>query len=559
MDLSPWLILRQASEAVANGRPDDAHRLLAPLVDEGNRKAQRAAREVVKAYCTRAAKQLDQDQPDAAWWDLLAAESLNTGEKCVAELRLTLTRLGLVQARGALEIGDPAAATTVTSRLRERGVRHPDLPRIEEVARDWLAAAGKADRGDFLPAIDDLHRLRAKLPCPPTGLERYRNEIAARHERFLDAVGRAQEATGMRRWRDAVVAADEALSAAPEYHVARSLRTKAWQAAYPDTSEYRSRQPTAPPAASTDVDPFATTQEVADRPAESPASPGPDLTASHPPSGGSKLTVRSPRPEARDEGGGARGSFDTQRSAERRGRSDRAEGGNGAMPGLQATELGSSLGSDRSALPKRFLLWVDGVAGFLVCTGTRVTFGQAVLEGGPVDIPLFADVSRVHAELTRDGEGFLVEAGKAVPVNGKDFTRTVQVNGKEVSRSVLTANDRVTLGATCQFVFHRPVLASSTAKLEITSGHRLMLPVEGVLLMANEVILGPDPQSHIVVRDAPGRILLYRSKDGLSVRFQGGKFLVNDQPFVERALLPLPGSFEAGSLTFTVEAVGPRA
>jgi hypothetical protein len=153
MDLSPWLILRQASEAVANGRPDDAHRLLAPLVDEGNRKAQRAAREVVKAYCTRAAKQLDQDQPDAAWWDLLAAESLNTGEKCVAELRLTLTRLGLVQARGALEIGDPAAATTVTSRLRERGVRHPRLasdrrsgPRLARCG--WESRPGGFPPGD---------------------------------------------------------------------------------------------------------------------------------------------------------------------------------------------------------------------------------------------------------------------------------------------------------------------------------------------------------------------------------------------------------------------------
>src|SRR6185437_5329446 len=147
--------------------------------------------------------------------------------------------------------------------------------------------------------------------------------------------------------------------------------------------------------------------------------------------------------------------------------------------------------SERSGLPRRFLLWVDGVAGYLVCTGTRVTFGQAVLEGGPVDVPLFADVSRVHADISRDGEGYLVESGKAAPVNGREVTRTVLVNGKDVGRSVLAPGDRVTLGSACQFLFPRPVTVSATARLELTSGHRLMLPVEGVLLMANEVILGP--------------------------------------------------------------------
>src|SRR5213078_2141129 len=50
-------------------------------------------------------------------------------------------------------------------------------------------------------------------------------------------------------------------------------------------------------------------------------------------------------------------------------------------------------------LPKRFFLWVDGVGGYLVCLSPRVTFGQATAEG-PIDVPLFADVSRLHAEVT---------------------------------------------------------------------------------------------------------------------------------------------------------------
>ncbi|HWB34549.1 MAG TPA: hypothetical protein VHA75_00840, partial [Rugosimonospora sp.] len=92
---SPWLALRQAQEAVKNNRPEDAHRLIEPLVAEGYRKAWRLARSVVRLYLSRAAKALDQDNPDVAWRDLLAAESLNTGESAVADLRHSLSRLGL--------------------------------------------------------------------------------------------------------------------------------------------------------------------------------------------------------------------------------------------------------------------------------------------------------------------------------------------------------------------------------------------------------------------------------------------------------------------------------
>ena len=66
-----------------------------------------------------------------------------------------------------------------------------------------------------------------------------------------------------------------------------------------------------------------------------------------------------------------------------------------------------SAADDLEAPPKRFLLWVDGVGGFLVCLNARVTFGQAVAEG-PVDVPLFAELSKLHAELFRDAEGYVL-------------------------------------------------------------------------------------------------------------------------------------------------------
>jgi hypothetical protein len=191
-------------------------------------------------------------------------------------------------------------------------------------------------------------------------------------------------------------------------------------------------------------------------------------------------------------------------------------------------------------------LWVDGVGGYLVCLSNRVTFGQATGEA-PIDVPLFADVSRLHAELTRDGEGYVIESGKGV-----------LINGKSANRSVLAAGDRVTLGATCQFLFHKPVSVSSTARLELTSGHRLPVAVDGVLLMGNEVMLGPGPESHIVLPGVAVPVLIYRSKDGLGVRVPDGRFRIDDRVCHDRAALPLPAVVSADAFTFAVEPVSGR-
>jgi hypothetical protein len=474
---SPWLILRQAQEAVKNHRPEEAHRLIEPLISEGYRRAWRLAREVVKEYVARATKLLDQHNADAAWRDLLAAEALNTGEKAVAEFRKTLSRLGLVQARALLESGHPPETLAAVGKLRDRGVRHPDLTVLETAAQDWSRAVEFADRGEFLRALDELHKLRPRLPCPPTMLDSFRAAIETRNTRFRSAVANLYDAAEARLWREALAAAEAVLAVAPEHREAQAIRGKAWLAASPDTADYIA-------AAAERGEPLdaliANTRRDTARPVPPPLPP---LTSSYPGS---------------------------------------------------------------PALPKRFLLWVDGVGGYLVCLSSRVTFGQATGEA-PIDVPLFADVSRLHAEITRDGEGYVVES-----------TKSVLVNGREATRAVLVGGDRVTLGATCQFLFHKPVSISSTARLELTSGHRLPVAVDGVLLMGNEVILGPGPNAHIVLPSLPAPVLIYRSKEGLGVRVPNGPFRIDDRPCSDRAILALPAVVSSDAFTFAVEPVAAR-
>src|SRR5437773_746135 len=202
MAFSYWLTLRQAREAVKNDRPDEAHRLLEPLIADGHRKAWKVAREVVAGYAARARRFLDQHKPDAAWQEVLSAEALNTGERVVIDLRKSLTRLGLVEVRAALEVGRPGDATEAAARLRERGVRHPELTQMDEAAQDWLTAAELADRGEFPRSLAQLDRAKAKLTCPSDGFDRFRAEVEARHQRFRTATTKLYAAAEAKHWRE---------------------------------------------------------------------------------------------------------------------------------------------------------------------------------------------------------------------------------------------------------------------------------------------------------------------------------------------------------------------
>lgn len=475
--LSPWLTLRQARDALRAGQPEEAQRLLAPLVSEGYRKATSLSRDVAKLYAARGHRQLRAENVEAAWLDLLAAEGLDAGDSQAGQLRQILTRLGLAECRAALEAGKPVYALTVSAKLRERRSWPAELLRHESAAQDWVLAAEQSDRGDFLLATGTLLKVRNGLPpVPATGLDRFAADLAARHERFRNALSHLNDAAENKRYREAHRWAEEAVAVAPDHREARILKAKTWESLQPPhTATYR------------------------------PDSTGDDFVLL-PEKQVTKVATRLPI----------------------------------ARPSNRGTPAGPG-----APLPKRFFLWIDGVGGYLVCLAPRVTFGQAVADG-PVDVPLFADLSRLHAELSRDVEGYILESA-----------RDVFVNGIAQPRAVLRAGDRLTLGPTCQMIFHQPVPISPSARLELVSGHRLPLAVDGVILMAESLILGPGPHVHVPLPDAPGNAVLFRNKDGLGLRF-GGAFKVDNKPYEGRAELPLPSVVVAEAFTFALEPMGPR-
>jgi len=176
----------------------------------------------------------------------------------------------------------------------------------------------------------------------------------------------------------------------------------------------------------------------------------------------------------------------------------------------------------------QYLLWVDGVGGFLVCLSHRITLGQANPKA-PVDVALLADVSRHHATIQRDTEGYFLEA-----------VRKVKLNNQPAEKGFLRNGDRITLGNSCQLQFWQPVPASTSARLDLVSGHRFVQPVQAAVLMADTLVLGPGTQGHIPVPELPQPLIIYRNRGSLAVRWPG-TLQVGAQSFQERAPLE-PGT-----------------
>jgi hypothetical protein len=499
MFVTLWLTVRQVRQALRRGDPESAQKLLAPLVQTGYRKAASVMAEVARGFRLRGEKALRNDDPEAAWKDLLSAEALNTPGPELAAFRNTLTKLGVAECRAALLAGHPLRVIEAHARLRQRSAFHPDFAVLEDAAKEWLRAMETADRGDFSAAAAMVERAKGKVPpALHDGFDEYRGKLTARQEQFREATVKLHEAAAGGKWADVLRYGDLVTAVAPHHRDARSLIARAWDVL---------------PAA-----PLGATRAGA-------------LSNS---SGMVELAWAGLKPEPAADAPTASYRLNTNGATASR------------LPlAKPVSRVAPVLDTVAPGLPKRFLLWIDGVGGYLVCLNTRVGFGQAT-GGGPVDVPLFADVSRMHAELTRDGEGYVLESG-----------RELLVNGEPTKRAPLAANDRVTLGGTCQFVFHQPVPISPSARLELVSGHRLPLAVDGVLLMAENLILGPAAPVHVVMPDAAMNIVIYRGKDGLGIRIAGA-FKIDNQPHQNRAPLPIPACVTGDSFSFAVEPVGVR-
>jgi hypothetical protein len=191
----------------------------------------------------------------------------------------------------------------------------------------------------------------------------------------------------------------------------------------------------------------------------------------------------------------------------------------------------------------RFLVWVDGVGGYLVCSRDEVTIGQPVAES-PVDIPILGDLSRRHAKIRRDGEVYVI-----------DPRRPARLDGRPVERAtVLTDGALLELG-NVRLRFHQPHPLSATARLEFVSRHRMQPAADAVVLLAESCVLGPSAKSHVVCGDWSRERILYRQGDDLYCRSEG-RFQVDGEPADDCHKLTLKSQVAGEDFSLSIEGLG---
>ena len=162
---------------------------------------------------------------------------------------------------------------------------------------------------------------------------------------------------------------------------------------------------------------------------------------------------------------------------------------------------------DGPQIPSRFRLWIDAVGGYLVCLADQVVLGQAI-PGNKVDIPILGDLSRRHAIIRRQGEGYFIEPNHAVSVERQPVHEA----------TLLSDGDEISLGSSVRLRFRKPHVLSATARLEFVSRHSTSPSADGILLMAESCVLGPRWQNHVVCRNWSADVILYRQDEKLYCR-----------------------------------------
>ncbi len=544
--LGQWrMVLRQAEEAARVGRFEEALALAnRPDVADHHHAVQFRGRLALELIA-RATRRGAVDDLNGAIDDLDLAERVGAPPDSLAAARLSLADRVADEVRADLDSGDPARALERIEHLARHKVSGPALRRTREIAEAWQIGLAEGRRGEFGRAHEQLDRAeRLAAGAGASGAQQAvataKLELEARQKAAASQIEALYTALSEGKWPAILTAAEAVLASIPEHPAARQARSRAWQQI----------------AA---ISPAAAAQWAARGP------------LGHQPVAGSAR--REPRELERDRGRGpAAASAERERPVPVPAPAPAAGAANGdgifwigdASPGAGAAPAAAAAPRApwRPAAPRmgplparpapraeadgpkgRFLLWVDGVGGYLVCMDDRIVLGRSGSDSR-ADIPLMGDLSRQHATLVRNGEGYLLEAHQASFVNGK------RVDGQVVLRD----GDVIRLGSTVELEFRQPSPVSATARLAIVSRHRLPLAVDGVLLMAETCIVGAAAQAHIPAPALEHPVVLYRQAGTLWCRAPGA-FDVDGKTCAARAPLTARSSVLGDGFSFSLEPI----
>ncbi len=190
-------------------------------------------------------------------------------------------------------------------------------------------------------------------------------------------------------------------------------------------------------------------------------------------------------------------------------------------------------------LPGEFVLQADGVGSYLVFTKPIVTIGPVSSPVRP-ELALMAESSLPVVTVERVDDDYFLRAQKAV-----------FVNDKQTDEKLLADGDSIALSSRCRLKFHLPNAASTTATI-IISGARLARPdIKSIILMDRDILVGRDLNNHIRAEQVSEK-MTFLAKDGQLICKTNEQIYVNGRHHDSREPLTFDVPVKAGNLSLVL-------
>lgn len=190
-----------------------------------------------------------------------------------------------------------------------------------------------------------------------------------------------------------------------------------------------------------------------------------------------------------------------------------------------------------------FLLWVDGVGGYLVCTDRVNTLGQSVPQAN-IAIPIQGDLRRRHARFETVGGHHLIQPLGPVAIDGESIASPVEVKHKQT----------IALGGGVQLKYTQPHPLSKTARLDIVSRHRTCPWSDAILLASQSIILGPNRANHVYCSTWRFDLILFERNGKWFCRTQE-PFEIDDQEVDKEGEISFDSRIVGEDFSLTLEPI----
>ena len=486
------LKIRESELALQAGRLEDACQRLQHDDLVHYLPGRQLAERIVSCLLERAAQYAASDAWTHAWKDWEQAHRLLGMSDSVAASQQGLLSRFRQRVEGHLQAARWQAALALFEPIASPITLGPIEQTWREVAHRMTTVEQLVRRGRFSEAEAEIGVL-ARTPETTDLIRPHLEQIQQLRSRTRELTRTLHLAVSQADWTSALKQADELLEMAPEHRFAKEVRRQAWHEVRPLT------KPMTPTHATCPVD--------ADFPGSTSATSDVDDLRWVTPTSDDPRPVRNPSDSS-------------------------------------PVSLPTNIPQPHDVRPSRCLLWVDGVGGYLLHWEPEVVIGQAH-ESQRVDVAILANIPRRHVKLVRHADAYTVE-----PLSPQ---QPIRLNGQPLTkRALLVHHDLLELGSGVQLRFSIPHPLSTTARLEIISSHRTQPRIDGVVLMAEACVLGPQAISHIVCRDWSTDLVLYRQRQKLWIR-AAETVQIDGKTCAERAPLELHSRIVGDRFSLSLE------